>query len=134
MNSCNFTGRIANDLELKTTTSGISVCSFTLAVKRPRVKDTTDFINITAFRQTAEYLSKYARKGSLIEVSGTLTSRKWEDKNGNKRTTFEVIANEVSILESKKDETTQAEPTSYSDTGADDFEDMGEVDEGDLPF
>lgn len=132
MNSCNFTGRIANDLELKTTTSGISVCSFTLAVKRPRVKDTTDFINFTAYRQTAEYLNSYARKGTLIEVSGTLTSRKWEDKNGNKRTAFEVVIDNASIIESKKDKPTETEPASFSDTNEDDFTEID--DDGDLPF
>lgn len=109
MNICSFTGRITNDLELKTAQSGISVCSFTLAVKRPRAKDTTDFINFTAFRQTAEYLNTYARKGTLIEVSGVLTSRKWEDKNGNKRTSFEVDVDNASILESKKQEQGQAQ-------------------------
>ena len=129
MNSCNFTGRIANDLELKTTTSGISVCSFTLAVKRPRVKDTTDFINFTAYRQTAEYLNSYARKGTLIEVSGVLTSRKLEDKNGNKRIAFEVNVDNASIIESKKDKPTQAEQPELND-----FEDMGEVSDDDLPF
>ena len=131
MNSCNFTGRIANDLELKTTTSGISVCSFTLAVKRPREKDTTDFINFTAYRQTAEYLNTYARKGALIEVSGTLTSRKWEDKNGNKRTAFEVVADNASIIESKKDQPTETEPA-FNDTGDDDFSEIDNS--GDLPF
>ena len=125
MNNCNFTGRITADLELKTTQNGTSVCSFTLAVKRPRVKDTTDFINITAFKQTAEYISKYARKGTLIEVSGVLTSRKWEDKNGNKRTAYEVLVNEASILESKKDK-------SSADIEAGDFEEIGT--EADLPF
>ena len=132
MNSCNFTGRIANDLELKTTTSGISVCSFTLAVKRPRVKDTTDFINFTAFRQTAEYLNTYARKGTLVEVSGTLTSRKWEDKNGNKRTAFEVVIDNASIIESKKDKPTETEPASFSDSNADGFTEASGDD--DLPF
>lgn len=130
MNSCNFTGRLTADLELKTTTNGTPVCSFTLAVKRPRVKDVTDFINITAYRQTAEYLSKYARKGTLIEVSGTLTSRKWEDKNGNKRTSFEVQTNEVSILESKKDEPTQTEQEDTAEQ--EEWEDVSG--DEDLPF
>lgn len=103
MNSINLTGRTTGDVELKTTTNGIPICSFNLAVKRPRVKDTTDFIPCTAFRQSAEYLSKYAPKGALIEVSGCLTSRKWEDKNGNKRTAYEVIVDNASVLESKKE-------------------------------
>lgn len=133
MNSCNFTGRITNDLELKTTQSGIKVCSFTLAVKRPRVADTTDFINFTAFRQSAEYLVSYARKGTLIEVSGALTSRKWEDKNGNKRTSFEVNADNVSILESKKSNNT-TDPLIEVSNKLGEFEDMGEVGDDDLPF
>ena len=136
MNSFNCTGRITNDLELKTTQSGISVCSFTLAVKRPRVKDETDFINFTAFRQTAEYLNTYARKGTLIEVSGVLTSRKWEDKNGNKRTSFEVIVDNASILESKKQEQGQAQEDPLNEF-AQKVDDAGftEVGDGDdLPF
>ena len=131
MNSCNFTGRIANDLELKTSQSGISVCSFTLAVKRPRTKDETDFINFTAFRQTAEYLTSYARKGALIEVSGVLTARKWEDKNGNKRTSFEVIVDNASILESKKAEA-QADPLVEVAQKIDGFTEIDTTD--DLPF
>lgn len=130
MNIFNATGRITSDLELKVTQSGISVCSFTLAVKRPRTKDETDFINFVAFRQTAEYLCTYARKGVLIEASGVLTSRKWEDKNGNKRTSFEVIVDNASILESKKE--AQADPlTEFAQNNAD----FVQVPSGDdLPF
>lgn len=130
MNSCNFTGRATADLELKNTQSGVAVCSFTLAVKRPRVKDTTDFIRFTAFRQSAEYLSKYAAKGSMIEVSGVLTSRNWEDRNGNKQTSFEVVVDNASVLESKS---TQSRPdVEYGKPSVDDFE---EVDcDSDLPF
>ena len=89
MNSFNGSGRIVNDLELMATQNGIPVCSFTLAIKRPKVKDTTDFIKFVAYRHTAEYISKYASKGAFIEVVGALTSRNWEDKNGTKRTSFE---------------------------------------------
>jgi single-strand DNA-binding protein len=130
MNSFNATGRITSDLELKTSQSGISVCSFTLAVKRPKVKDTTDFINFTAFRQTAEYLTNYANKGALIEVQGVLTSRKWEDKNGNKRVSFEVIVDNASILESKKAEDSDPLPQLAEKIK----EEFTEVEEGDLPF
>lgn len=127
-NVCVFTGRPTSDLELKKSQSGISVCSFTLAVKRPRTKDVTDFINFTAFRQTAEYLTTYAKKGTLIEVSGALTSRKWEDKNGNKRTSYEVTVDTASIMESKKDKANvniEREPDN-------DFEEVES--DGDLPF
>lgn len=127
-NVCVFTGRPTSDLELKKSQSGISVCSFTLAVKRPRTKDVTDFINFTAFRQTAEYLTTYAKKGTLIEVSGALTSRKWEDKHGNKRTSYEVTVDTASIIESKKDKANvnvEREPDN-------DFEEVES--DGDLPF
>ena len=129
MNSCNFTGRITNDLELRTTPNGVSVCTFTLAVKRPKAKDTTDFISFVAFRQTAEYLSKYAQKGTLIEVAGVLTSRKWEDKNGNKRISFEITTDNASILESKK------QSDNKPDISCDDTTDFSEIEiDGDLPF
>lgn len=101
MNICGFTGRLTADPELKATQSGISVCSFTLAVKRPHAKDTTDFINFTAWRQSAEYLSKYASKGNLVEVTGTLQSEKFTDKDGNNRTSFKVVADSLSIIESR---------------------------------
>ena len=102
MNICSLTGRVTTDLERKVTPSNVTVCSFTLAVKRPRTKDTTDFVPCVAFRQTADYLATYGQKGVLIEVSGVLTSRNWEDKNGNKRTSYEIIVDNASILESKK--------------------------------
>ena len=102
MNSINLIGNICNDLELKSTSNGKYVCSFSLAVKRPHVKDTTDFLNVVVWNQSAEYLSKYAHKGDRISVSGVLTSRNYEDKNGNKRTAFEVVSNDVSVLDRKK--------------------------------
>jgi single-strand DNA-binding protein len=134
MNICSFTGRITADLELRNTTSGISVCSFTLAVKRPRAKDETDFIKFTAFRQTAEYLTSYAKKGSLVEVSGALRISKWEDNNGNKREKSEIIVDNASILESKNAPSVdvQADPLTSFAKKIDDFT---EVDaDGDLPF
>lgn len=132
MNNCCFVGRLTNDPELKKTPSDLSVCPFTIAVNRPRVKDTTDFINCVAWRGSAEYLTKYARKGSLVAVSGALTSRNYEDKQGNKRTAFEVVADNVTICESKNKEAaaSSVEPT-YATQNAD-FEVI--TDDGDLPF
>ena len=101
MNSINLVGRLTADPELKQTNSGKSVCSFTLAVNRPRVKDTTDFINCTVWNQSAEYLTSYGRKGNLVAVTGVLTSRKYDDKGGNHRTAFEVVCDTVSLCESK---------------------------------
>lgn len=101
MNSINLTGRLTAQPELKTTPNGISVCSFTLAVKRPRTKDETDFIDCTVWRQGAEFLSKYGAKGSMTEVTGSMISRKWQDKNGNNRVSYEVSCDSVGLLESK---------------------------------
>ena len=101
MNSINLVGRLTADPELKQTNSGKSVCSFTLAVSRPRVKDTTDFINVVVWNQSAEYLTNYGRKGNLVAVTGVLTSRKYDDKDGNHRTAFEVVCDLVSLCESR---------------------------------
>lgn len=102
MNNCSFIGRLTADPELKHTSSGISVCSFTLAVNRPRVKDTTDFINFQAWRQSAEYLCKYGHKGDMVAVNGTLTSRKWQDKDGNNRIAFDVVSDSLSVIGGKQ--------------------------------
>lgn len=102
MNKITISGRITHHPEQKSTNNGVAVCSFTLAVKRPHTKDTTDFINCTAWRQGAEFLAKYAKKGDLIGAVGTLTSRQYEDKEGNKRTAWEVQVDDVEILASKE--------------------------------
>ena len=101
MNSINLVGRLTTDPELKTTNSGKSVCSFTLAVARPRVKDTTDFINAVVWEKSAEYLTTYGHKGNIVAVTGVLTSRKFDDKDGNHRTAFEVVCDSVSLCESR---------------------------------
>lgn len=98
MNAVNLTGRLTNDVEPKTTQSGKSVCSYTLAVNRPKVKDTTDFITCVTWNQGAEYLGKYAHKGDKVGITGVLTSRKWQDQNGNNRVSFEVVTDTVEVL------------------------------------
>ena len=96
MNKVVLTGYISQNVELRTTTSGVSVCTFNLAVKRPRAKgEITDFITVVCWRDTAEFVSKYFRKGSGIEVAGILTVRKWQDKDGNNRYATEVVAEDV---------------------------------------
>ena len=128
-------GRISRDLELKTTNSGMSVMSFPVAVDRDYAKegqDKTDFINCVAFDKKAEFINRNFGKGSLIVVSGRLQSRKWEDKNGNKRTDWDVIAENVYFGGSKKENTTtKAEPS--PDVSAADFIDL-EDDGTPLPF
>lgn len=103
MNTIVLLGRATSEIELKQTQAGKSVVSFSLAVKRPFTKDTTDFFTIVAWDKQAEILSKYVNKGNQICIRGHLTTRSWEDNNGNKRYATEVIANEVSFCEAKRD-------------------------------
>lgn len=103
MNTVNIIGRLTQDPELRRTSDGTAVCTFTLAVRRPRVKDTSDFIDFVAWRQSAEYLHQYGHKGDIVAVSGPLTSRKWKDKNDNNRINWEIQAETVELLSSKKD-------------------------------
>ena len=120
MNKVILTGYIASDIELKTTNQGTSVTSFRLAVKRPKTKnDTTDFLTIVAWRGTAEFISKYFHKGSGIEVCGIVTTRKWQDKDGNNRYATEIVAEGVDFGE--------AYQTSQQ------FSEI-EEDDGELPF
>lgn len=124
MNNICLMGRLSADVELKQTQSGVSVCSFTLAVNRPNVKDTTDWINCVAWRGTAEFITRYFKKGNMIAVTGILTSRKYQDNNGNKRTAFEVVVDRAEFCESKgNDATAQLTPN---------LEEMQKDD--DLPF
>ncbi len=132
-----LTGRLTANPELKTSQSGISVCPFTIAVnrkKRGNEEQQTDFINIVAWRQNAEFISKYFKKGSLIGIEGSIQTRKYTDKNGKKCTAFEVVVNNAQFAESKKDKPTDTEPEGYSNADADDFEEISGVDEEDLPF
>lgn len=100
-----LTGRICQPVELKTTPNGISVCAFGIAVDRAYKKGEekqTDFLNVVCWRTTAEFVSKWFKKGSLIGIEGNIQTRKFTDKNGNNRTAFEIVANNVHFVESKK--------------------------------
>ena len=99
-------GRLTADAELKKTPSGVSVCTFSIAVNRKVAKDAeqkTDFINCVAWRNTADFISKYFKKGSSILVVGNIQNRAWQDANGNKRYATEVIVDEVNFVDSKSD-------------------------------
>lgn len=99
-------GRLTRDPELRTTTSGTPVASFTLAVDRAFSRGEerqVDFIDIVAWRNSGEFASKYFRKGQLVAVEGRLQARKWEDKDGNKRTNYEVVADGLHFAERKAD-------------------------------
>ena len=133
MNSINLTGNICKDIEVKQTQNGKAVTTIDLAVKRPFTKDTTDFIPLVVWEKNAEYLGRYAHKGSRIAVSGKLTTRKYQDKNGNNRTAFEVVCDTVEILDSKAQGEAQAYmPDAYKMGAEPNFEPVN-VDD-DLPF
>ena len=103
-----LTGRLTSDPELKTTQSNVSVTSFCIAVQR-RYKSgeepITDFINITAWRHTAEFIGKYFKKGNTIGIEGSIQTRKYTDRDGNNRVAFEVLAGNVQFVESKRSNT-----------------------------
>ena len=135
-----LTGRLTADPELKTTQSGISVTSFSVAVNRPYrtgEEQQTDFINVVAWRKTAEFIAKYFKKGNMIGIEGSIQTRKYTDKNGNNRTAFEVVVNNAQFVESKRDSAASQgseQPASFSNAGADDFSDLSDVSDDDLPF
>lgn len=138
MNSINLIGNICNDLELKSTNNGKYVCSFNLAVKRPFSKETTDFLPIVCWEKQAETVSKFCHKGDRIAITGTLTSRKYQDKDGNNRTAFDIIAHSVMFLEKKKEDKPSADVDPANDPlpqFADSLSGFQEVDpDEDCPF
>ncbi len=131
-----LTGRLTADPELKTTTNGTNVTTFSIAVERryrSGEERQTDFINIVAWQKTAEFITKYFKKGNLIGIEGSIQTRRYQDKNGNNRTVFEVIANNVQFVESKRD-SAGAEGASFSNADVNDFAEMDAVEDSDLPF
>jgi len=150
-------GRLTRDPELRYTQSGTAVCSFTVAVDRDYAAQgqqrETDFIDCVAWRQGGEFVSKYFSKGSAIAVDGRLQSRKWTDRDGNKRTAWEILVDHTYFCGSKADnqggQSTSYQNNSYSaraasrpvDVSADGFDDFEEDgfqelkgDDGENPF
>ena len=149
LNKVVLCGRLTADPELKQTQSGIAVVTFTLAVNRrfqSRSADTAnqqqaDFINVVAWRQTAEFISKYFKKGSALCVTGSLQTRNWQDQQGNRRYATEVVVDEAMFVDSRNDGTgapvgympdAYTAPSFSTPTGAPNFEEMKT--EEDLPF
>lgn len=128
-------GRLTADVEQQATPNGVAVAKFAIAINRSGKSKETDFIDCVAWRQTAEFISKYFQKGSSICVRGEIQKRSYEDKNGNKRYITEVIVNKASFVDSKSDgdgENT-ADPTpQYSSQNAPTFAEADPDD--DLPF
>lgn len=138
LNTIALMGRLTADPELRYTTSNIPVTSFSIAVDRAYKtgeERQTDFINIVAWRQRAEFAAKWFKKGQLIAVDGSLQSRRYTDKDGNSRTAYEVVANNLHFAE-RRDASqapqTEAPAPSFSNTEAGDFSELPGDEE--LPF
>lgn len=143
LNSIVLMGRLTADPELMSTQSNVSVCSFTIAVDRDYSggdEKQTDFIDVVTWRQTAEFVSRYFSKGRTIVVQGSLQSRKWQDKYGNNRISWEVQANKVWFGDSKssdskpgpeKSKKEEAPPKERLETPSETF---SALPDDDLPF
>ena len=131
LNKIILMGRLTRDPELRRTAAGTAVTSFSLAVDRDyKAQDgekATDFIDIVAWRNTAEFVSKYFSKGRMAVVEGRLQIRDWRDKDGNNRRSAEVVADNVYFADS-------ARKVSGSDTAPGEFREDPDTEEGELPF
>ena len=126
-NKVTLGGRLTADPELKQTASGLSACTFTIAVNRRYSKDgqqEVDFINCQAWRQTAEFICKYFKKGSSICISGAIQVRSWNDTQGNKRYATEVVADEAYFVDSKGDMEQNAPYNPYTQANNSNFEEI----------
>lgn len=114
-NKCILIGNLTADPELKQSTSGVSVCSFSIAVNRKMAKNNEcDFITVVTWRQTAEFVSRYFTKGKPILVCGQLQTRTWTDNQGQKRYATEVVADEVSFVGSNESSEAKSQPSTYT--------------------
>jgi len=139
MNVICATGYIVSDLELKSTPSGVSVCSFAIAVRRPHVKDQTDFVDCVAWREKAEFLCKYFSKGSRIEISGHLEVHFYENQQKQKRKDTIIYCDEIGFGDRKNLENAPETPsrshesTDYSSTGYATELNLSRTSAGDVP-
>jgi single-strand DNA-binding protein len=141
LNHITIMGRLTKDPELRSTISGKNVANFTVAVDRDYNSGSekqTDFIECVAWKGTADFVSKYFHKGSMIILAGKLQSRKWQDRDGNNRINWEVVADSVYFGESKNSQPNAAQATyqqNYGNpnVGAPNFVDLDDGD-GELPF
>lgn len=134
MNKTILMGRLTKDVELRQTASGTPVASFTIAVNRRFAKEgqqTADFLNCVAWRQQAEFISKYFHKGSMIAIVGNLQSRSWEGQDGKKQYATDVVVDEV-YFTGKKEEANTGENNGDFDMSG--FQAFDSTDDGDLPF
>lgn len=142
LNKVILQGRLTRDPELRYTQSNIPVASVSLAVERSRAakgqERETDFFDLVAWRHNAEFLSKWFAKGQQVLISGVLQSRRWQDKNGNNRTSIEVVVEEVNFCGSKQDTGKNGQTGGYSSNYLPnvDGENFNEIedDDGEVPF
>lgn len=136
LNKINIAGRLTADTEMRQTTTGKSVASFTVAVERdfkgPNGEKETDFINCVAWNGTAEFISKYFQKGSMAIVVGRLQTRKYETSDGQKRTVTEVIVENIYFGGAKTDNANNTATTPSVPAG--DIDGFIPVEDADLPF
>lgn len=130
LNNITIMGRLTRDPELRITPNGNSVTTFSVAVDRDRDRETTDFLDVVAWRGTAEFIEKYFRKGQLIAVSGSLQTRSWKDKHGNSRTAYEIIADRVYFAGDRR----QSDNMPAPDARGGNFSDISGDDDGEIPF
>ena len=127
INSAVIMGRLVADPELRQTGNGVSVTSFTVAVEKRFVKQGeergADYIDVVAWRQTADFICKFFTKGSMIAIAGSIQTRNYEDKNGNKRKAVEIVADNASFCGSKSEQKPQQEDEYFIP-----------ADEADFPF
>ena len=132
LNNVVIMGRLTRDPELRRTQGGTAVTSFTMAVDRDFKSQSgekeTDFIDVVAWRNTGEFAAKYLAKGRMAAVEGRIQVRDWQDKDGNRRKSVEVVADNVYFADSKRDSKPQDTPA----TNEPDFDEI--EDDGDLPF
>ena len=148
LNNISVMGRLTADPEVRQTPNGVSVCSFTIANDKDfkRDGDAPNWIDCVAWRNNAEFIGKYFKKGSLIVVTGSLQTRQYQDKNGNNRKATEIVVNQQYFAESKRSAeenpgaafapaqpAAQPAPVSYTSANASDFTVTGDA-EDDLPF
>lgn len=136
LNKVILIGNIANQLELKQTPNGVSVCAFSIGVNRKYTKQgeqpQSNFINIVAWRNTADFLCRYFKKGSAICICGSLQTRSYTAQDGSKRYVTEVVADEVSFVEKKSASDESNAPAFAPSAPEGNFEELAE--DSDLPF
>ena len=131
MNTVSIMGRVANEIELRKTQAGKSVVNVTVAVDNGwGDSKRTDFFDVVAWNGTAEFISKYFKKGQMIAITGSLQARQWEDKSGNKRKNTEIIAGQVYFCGGKQNNTLKEELKGEYPQ----YETMDLLDDSDLPF